>query len=197
MICIYCLQDKSLSEFQKREHVLPQCFGTFTPDNLILKEIVCDDCNQYFGDKLELYLGRDSIWGIERYRHGIKPTKKYKHQRMKFKVLEGALKGVIVSPLYSDKGEGIDLPPKKWTQRRVGDSMIASSKSGGVQWKGKKEKRSDLTKISKYQQSRWSQKAAISPQRWPGALESILTSSITGSGSLVSMGIRLFPAKGI
>jgi len=38
-----------------------------------------------------------------------------------------------------------DLPPKKWTQRRVGFSMIASSKTGGVQWKGEngKKKRFD------------------------------------------------------
>ena len=51
-----------------------------------------------------------------------------------------------------------DLPPKKWTQLRVGSSMNASSKHGGVQWQGKKVKRSDLTGISRSLRSRWSQR---------------------------------------
>ena len=90
-----------------------------------------------------------------------------------------------------------DLPPKKWTQRRVGFSINASSKHGGVQWMGRTEKRSDLTGILRSQQSGWSQRAVIRPQRWPGALGSILTSFITGSGSSVIMETRPFPVRGI
>ncbi len=69
-ICIYCLKEKGNSNFN-REHVLPESFGTFT-NNLTLLETVCKDCNQYFGDELELFLGRDTFEGMQRYLHGIK-----------------------------------------------------------------------------------------------------------------------------
>lgn len=113
MVCIYCLQDKSSDQFKKREHVLPQCFGKFSPGNLILNGMVCDDCNQYLGNHLELPLGRDTIWGVLRYRHGIKPRAKPKpHKRMKFRVSnKELLGGLAVSPIYSDKGNGMDNEP--------------------------------------------------------------------------------------
>ena len=84
MICIYCLEDKPQSNFQKREHVIPQCFGKFTPDNLILYNDVCDECNQYFSENLELFLGRDTLEGIERFRHGIK-SKSHINNRKRIK----------------------------------------------------------------------------------------------------------------
>lgn len=110
--CIYCLKDKAASEYQKREHVMPQGYGTFTPDNLILNETVCDDCNQYFGEKLELYLGRDTIEGVMRYLHGIKPRKFPKtHSRLKFIIPEGELKGMIVIPRYSGVDGECNIEP--------------------------------------------------------------------------------------
>lgn len=90
---------------------MPQCFGTFTPDNLILHNTVCDECNQYFGNDIELYLGRDTIEGIERYKHGIKPKKQPKHKRLKFKISEGELSGIIVTPKFSGEEEIIDIEP--------------------------------------------------------------------------------------
>ena len=111
MKCIYCLQERTAKDFKKREHVISQCFGTFTPDNLILYQSVCDECNQYFGDKIELYLGRDTIEGIERYKHGIKPRKQPKHKRIKFKIAEGQLAGIIVTPKYSEGKDIIDIEP--------------------------------------------------------------------------------------
>jgi hypothetical protein len=111
MICIYCLQDKSADCFQNRDHVMPQCFGKFAPENLVLRNAVCDECNQYFGNKIELYLGRDTIEGIERYKHGIKPEKQPKHKRLKFKIAEGVLAGIIVTPKYSGDKEIIDNEP--------------------------------------------------------------------------------------
>jgi hypothetical protein len=50
-ICIYCVTDKPASAFTKVEHVLPQAFGRFR-DNLTLKDTVCDDCNEFFGNPL-------------------------------------------------------------------------------------------------------------------------------------------------
>lgn len=102
MKCIYCLQDEPLTSFKKREHVLPQSFGKFTPDNLILSKEVCDQCNEYFGEKLELILGRDSYEGIERYRHGIKPRKEpLKRTRVDSRLCEGEWKGLKVIERYS------------------------------------------------------------------------------------------------
>ena len=111
MICIYCLQEKSADCFQNRDHIIPQCFGQFATDNLVLRDAVCDECNQYFGNKIELYLGRDTIEGIERYKHGIKPAKQPKHKRLTFKIAEGDLAGIIVTPRYSDNKEIIDIEP--------------------------------------------------------------------------------------
>lgn len=97
MDCIYCKEDKPLSSYKKREHVIPQAFGKFIPDNLVLKNCVCDECNQFFGDRIELFLGRDSFESIERLRHGMKPKWPLKNRRrVKSKVRSGPWKGVIV-----------------------------------------------------------------------------------------------------
>lgn len=110
--CIYCLKEKPPEKYKKREHVMPQCYGTFSPDNLILYQTVCDECNQYFGEEIELYLGRDTMEGVERYRYGIKPRKlPERHARLKFKISEGELKGMIIMPGYSASlGEKIMVP---------------------------------------------------------------------------------------
>ncbi len=83
---------------------MPQCFGRFSPDNLILYRSVCDDCNQYFGDKLELFLGRDSFESIERIKHGINPKKPLKNKRrVKSKIKDGEWKGTIVEETKPDE----------------------------------------------------------------------------------------------
>lgn len=96
MKCIYCLEDKSGSFFQHTDHVIPQAFGRFQ-NNLTLNEVVCDECNQYFGDNIELYLGRDSLEGIARYNYGIRSEKEQLYRRVKMKVgIAGELEGVHV-----------------------------------------------------------------------------------------------------
>jgi hypothetical protein len=82
MICIYCLQDKNASEFQKCEHVILQAFGRFSKDNLTPYDQVCDDCNEYFGRRLELFLPRDDLEGIERLSHKIYPREPLKKRRV-------------------------------------------------------------------------------------------------------------------
>jgi hypothetical protein len=106
MKCIYCLQDKSKSSFQKREHVIPQFFGRFTPDNLILRELVCDECNQFFGDKIELFWGRDSLESILRLKHGLRPKDSLKNRkRVRSKIHEGDFKGAIVREKLDEFGK--------------------------------------------------------------------------------------------
>jgi len=110
MKCIYCLEAKKEEYFTNREHVIPQCFGKFAPDNLILYQTVCDECNQYFGEKIELFLGRDSLEGIERLRHGIKAKKALRNRRrVKSKVYEGEWKGVIVTEKAQKNSNEIGL----------------------------------------------------------------------------------------
>ena len=77
MKCIYCLEEKPSDYFKKTEHVLPQSFGRFK-NNFTLNKVVCDDCNKYFGDHLEISLGRDTFEGMSRFEHKIKKPKDFK-----------------------------------------------------------------------------------------------------------------------
>ena len=45
------------------------------------------------------------------------------------------------------EGNTGDLPPKKWTQRRVSGRITTGSKTGGVLWKGRWVSISVLTRI--------------------------------------------------
>ncbi len=89
--CIYCTQDKPQSEFNV-DHVVPQQLGRFHPDNLTLT-CVCRQCNQYFGDGIELLLGRDSYEGLMRLAHGVKPPSEagqFAGARVEFRVPDGS-----------------------------------------------------------------------------------------------------------
>jgi hypothetical protein len=72
-------------------------------DNLVLRNLVCDECNQYFGDNLELYLARDSFESIMRLRHGLKPKEPLrKTRRITSKMVEGEFKNAIVNVVAGD-----------------------------------------------------------------------------------------------
>jgi len=107
MRCIYCLNEKSSEAFTKVEHVLPQAFGLFQ-NNFTLNGIVCDECNQFFGDNLEIDLGRDTVEGISRYEHGVRSPKDFKslgkRSRLQHKkIAEGVLKGAFIYLSYSQE----------------------------------------------------------------------------------------------
>ena len=114
MKCIYCLEDKPKDQFTKAEHVIPQAFGLFK-DNFTLNEEVCDECNQYLGDNLEIDLGRDTIEGISRYKFGIKSAKDFKslgeRSRFTFVVVEGPLKGAFSYLEYSKELDDVSCKP--------------------------------------------------------------------------------------
>lgn len=65
--CIYC---GSTLPRVGREHVIPQAFGRFH-QNLTLA-CVCDDCNSYFAQELELSVARDGVEGFLRLQRGLK-----------------------------------------------------------------------------------------------------------------------------
>lgn len=114
MRCIYCLKDKTKNSFKKTEHVLPQAFGKFK-NNLTIKKIVCDECNKYFGDNLELHLSRDTIEGIKRFNYNIKKQHEFKstgkQSRLSIKVNEGPFKGAYAYRDYSELEERIIIKP--------------------------------------------------------------------------------------
>ena len=66
--CIYCWSTITPT---KREHVMSMALGTFEHNWTL--DCVCDDCNKYFADNLELFLGRDSLEALLRIDLGLKP----------------------------------------------------------------------------------------------------------------------------
>jgi len=112
--CIYCLQERDRRSYTKVEHVLPQSFGTFDK-NFTLREVVCDECNQYFGNNLEIFLARDTYEGQLRFTHGIKDASDFKEiarsSRVALKHAEGKYAGVYVSRRYSREKGTIEVTP--------------------------------------------------------------------------------------
>jgi hypothetical protein len=94
------LKDKPLLYFKTREHVIPQSFGKFHMNNLVLHKSVCDECNQYFGNNLELFLARDSFEGFSRIQFGIKPKSPLKKRnRFHSKIENGNFKGALIQEM--------------------------------------------------------------------------------------------------
>ena len=111
--CIYC---RSTTNPFTREHAVNQAFGKFKMNDatdFVLKNIVCQQCNQFFGDTIDLVLGRDSAAAILRYKFGLKSPAKtqelnYKRVALKFRVV-GPFEGAYFE-LGSDVG-GMNLVP--------------------------------------------------------------------------------------
>lgn len=68
--CIYCRRS-SLEAFPA-EHVIPQSFGLFR--NGLTLHCVCGDCNQFFGDHLELHFGRETGESVVRFQYGLRDS---------------------------------------------------------------------------------------------------------------------------
>src|SRR5271157_5533602 len=93
MRCIYCLEDKSQDYFSGREHVLPQSFGKFNGQNLILRGKVCDECNSFFANNLDNFLARDTYEGFLRFSQGVQKPKDYKHMGKRASLTASPLEG--------------------------------------------------------------------------------------------------------
>ncbi|MGD9305992.1 MAG: hypothetical protein PVF79_17105 [Desulfobacterales bacterium] len=77
---------------------------------MVLHKKVCDECNQYFGDTIELYMGRDSFEGFARIKHGIKPKKALKNRRrIKSMILNGDNRGALVTECDVDANGQIKI----------------------------------------------------------------------------------------
>lgn len=112
--CIYCQEDKPASAYEKVEHVIPQSFGKFR-DNFTLKQLVCDSCNQFFGNSVELALARDTLEGQSRSEFKVKKPADFKppgpQSRIRIKIAEGGLKGAYAFLNYSETDQKVTLQP--------------------------------------------------------------------------------------
>jgi HNH endonuclease len=110
MKCMYCRQDKSNTYFNK-EHVMPRCLGHFN-GNLTL-DCVCAECNQIFGNQLDIVLGRDSYEALLRFQHKLKPLSEIADIRSKNLLLtfnaDGPCKGARLTMDVDKEGIVIDL----------------------------------------------------------------------------------------
>lgn len=113
MVCIYCQEDKPQESFSK-EHVLPRSFGKFKND-FTLVGMVCGQCNQFFGDHLELFLGRDTFEGLSRVDVGIQKPEDFKsagkRARTIIRVEEGFFRGAYAYRDYSPEQGKVTLLP--------------------------------------------------------------------------------------
>lgn len=77
--CIYCVTDKDETAFN-REHGLNRAFGTYAgkENERFVLNCVCQECNQLFGDTIDLKFGRDTIEGLWRFMSGIKKAAEFK-----------------------------------------------------------------------------------------------------------------------
>ena len=104
--CIYCLEYKPASSFKKVEHVIPRSFGTFQ-NNFTLKKRVCDECNQYFGNNLEIVLARDTIEGSFRPEFGAIRIEAFKNfgkgSKSPVTIADGKYRGAYVCLEYSSE----------------------------------------------------------------------------------------------
>lgn len=117
--CIYC---RSTRPPTKREHVMSRALGTFEQNWTL--DCVCDECNKYFADHLELPLGRDSREALLRIDLGLKPAAdagQLLNRRVKASLHDpGQFDGVRLRIAPSDDGtDVIPVPVPQVGLRRV------------------------------------------------------------------------------
>lgn len=110
-ICIYCRQDNP-ANFKGVEHVVPQAFGTFGPQTPTL-HCVCDDCNGHFGKNHDIYLARETIEGISRYKKGIFSSAARPQKHLNITLEEGPEAGEFAGMKVALDGTTGELMPPK------------------------------------------------------------------------------------
>jgi HNH endonuclease len=119
--CIYCGSTRPAT---KREHVMSRALGMFEQNWTL--DCVCDECNQYFADNLELPLGRDSREAVFRIDLGIRPptaVAKMLNRRVKTSLRDpGQFDGIRVLMSTSEDGtEVVPMPVPQVGFRRQGE----------------------------------------------------------------------------
>jgi hypothetical protein len=103
---------------------MPVQLGAFR-NSPTLRHVVCRACNQYFGDELERFLGRDSYEGLLRLQKGIvsaSDARRFRPKRVELRLPSGsAWEGVRfrLSPNTDNSGVIVDLPAQIGVRRSV------------------------------------------------------------------------------
>ena len=68
--CIYCRAEQD-QPFLGVDHIIPKAFWPFDKKHSVV-DCVCDECNRYFGKKIEQIFNRESVEGMLRAIGGVK-----------------------------------------------------------------------------------------------------------------------------
>ena len=111
---------------------MPEAFGKFQ-NNLVLNEGVCCECNQFFGDYLELWFGRGSVESILRLNYGIKPLEdigKLHKDRVRVSLItEDDYNGLILEYQNVDNELVVTLIPQVGFPRRDRPGLVFIAES--------------------------------------------------------------------
>jgi hypothetical protein len=128
---------------------MPQAFGTFAPQSLVLNDCVCKDCNNYVGRTLEFALSRDSMEAVLRLRYGIKPASEAKelpYRRLELKVGQpGPWFGATMVLEVDGTGTGIEPVPVP---------QVALKWKGESEWLWFLEKDMDARRLAPYKDAK-------------------------------------------
>ena len=102
--CIYCLQEKNDTDFN-REHVVPRMMGTYQDGYVLSNYEVCEECNSYFSRELEDKIGLNSMEGFLRMQHGRTMTdgRMLRRDRVSFTGMNGIFKGLDFIPVVDNQ----------------------------------------------------------------------------------------------
>lgn len=102
--CIYCLQEKDETAFN-REHVVPRMMGTYQNGYVLSNYEVCEECNSYFSRELEDKIGLNSIESFLRMQHGreMSDGRTMRRDRTRFYGTEGIFKGLEFIPVVDNQ----------------------------------------------------------------------------------------------
>jgi hypothetical protein len=114
LTCVYCLRNVPISGFNT-EHVILQALGSFE-NNLTLNQLVCRECNQFFGDNLDRIFARDSFEAYDRIKQGLKRAAEIAdlpQERLTFTVAqEGEWNGLRLRLVAPDGLDAVELVPQ-------------------------------------------------------------------------------------
>jgi hypothetical protein len=128
--CIYCREKRSFS----REHVLQASFGRFR-NALVLHNTVCSDCNQAFGETIDLIFARESAEGLDRYRLGIKPLaeiEKFRYSHVSLRAVNAGEYSDAQHRLFAVPGStdvGAEIVPGAAIREREGNGFVQFTES--------------------------------------------------------------------
>ena len=126
MVCIYCERDLPRSGFS-REHVVPRAFGAFER-SLTLHEVVCSECNQYFGDTIDFALARGSVEAVLRLATDVKShseTDELRRERIRFAWMAmGDWHGLILQLVAHPDGLVAEPVPQVGFATPTGDKFV-------------------------------------------------------------------------